>query len=70
MEKCTWEKKAGRYICIAKHCPHWHKDGCLIGKVGLSCDNEECVWNNDHRCKGMDVHLDADGKCFGFRRQL
>ena len=63
---CTWEKKNGRYVCMAKHCPHWLKGGgCKLGKVGLTCDNEECHWNIDHRCQSMDVHLDADGKCLG-----
>jgi len=67
MGTCTWEKKDGRYICMAKHCPHWDNGNCLIGKVTLSCDNEECIWYNDHFCKCMDVHLDADGKCLGAR---
>lgn len=67
MGNCTWEKKEGRYVCMAKHCLHWDKGNCLIGKVTLSCDNEECVWNNSPFCKCMDVHLDADGRCLGFR---
>ena len=50
---------------MAKHCPHWSEGNCLIGKVTLSCDNEECRWWRDHRCACMDVHLDADGKCLG-----
>lgn len=63
---CTWEKKGGRYICNAVHCPHHLKNGgCELGKVGLTCDNEECKWNKDHHCLSMDVHLDADGKCLG-----
>lgn len=66
---CTWKKEGGRYICMAKHCPHWSEGNCLIGKVTLSCDNEDCDWNSkgNHRCKVMDVHLDADGKCLGIR---
>lgn len=65
---CTWEKFEGRYVCMARHCPHWLKDGsCAIGKVTLSCDNEECFWNRDRTCGCMDIHLDADGKCLGFR---
>lgn len=68
---CTWEKKDGRYVCMAKHCPHWLEGGlCSIGKVTLSCDNEDCVWNRDHRCGCMDVHLDADGKCLGFKQRI
>ena len=69
MGTCTWEKQNGRYVCMAKHCPHWDNGNCLIGKVTLSCDNEECIWHNHevHFCKCMDVHLDADGKCLGFR---
>lgn len=62
---CSWEKVNGRYVCQAKHCPHWSEKGCLIGKVSLSCDNDDCVWNKEGRCGCMDVHLDADGKCLG-----
>lgn len=70
MMDCTWEKKDGRYVCMAKHCPHWLKGGsCAIGKVTLSCDNDECKWNTEHKCACMDVHLDADGKCLGFERK-
>jgi len=70
MSSCTWEKVDGRYVCQAKHCPHWSSDGCLLGKVSLTCDNNECKWNRvgDNfvsRCGSMDVHLDADGKCLG-----
>lgn len=65
MSACTWEKRDGRYVCMAKKCPHWDTGNCLIGKVTLSCDNEECRWWRDHRCACMDVHLDADGKCLG-----
>lgn len=71
MGSCTWEKHGGRYICMAKHCPHWDEGNCLIGKVTLSCDSEDCIWNspNNHHCKCMDVHLDADGRCLGFRQK-
>lgn len=73
---CTWKKVDGRYICMAKHCPHWQEGGgCELGKVSLSCDNADCKWNLGRyelnvagRCKCMDVHLDADGKCMGFER--
>lgn len=65
---CTWKKVDGRFVCQAKHCPHWSKDGCKLGKVSLSCDRDDCRWNikGGHRCITMDVHLDADGKCLGF----
>jgi len=65
---CTWEKEEGRWICQAKHCPHWSKEGCKLGKVTLICDNWDCKWNTvgAHYCKCMDVHLDANGKCLGF----
>ena len=70
MQGCTWKKEGGRYVCMAKHCPHWNEGSCLLGKVTLSCDNQECTWNIEghNQCKAMDVHLDADGKCFGFMR--
>ncbi len=69
MNNCTWEKHGGRYVCMAKHCLHWDKGNCKLGKVTLSCDNQDCFWNSEgnHVCKCMDVHLDADGKCLGFR---
>ena len=63
---CTWKKENGRYVCQAKHCPHWSKEGCLIGKVSLTCDNDDCRWNKEGHCVCMDVHLDADGKCLGY----
>lgn len=64
---CTWEKVDGRWVCQAKECPHWRKDGCELKKVSLTCDNDDCKWNikNAGRCLTMDVHLDADGKCLG-----
>ena len=65
MSQCTWEKKGGRYICQARQCEHWRESGCEIGKVSLTCDNEECGWNSNGHCTSMDVHLDADGKCLG-----
>lgn len=72
----TWEKKNGRYVCQAEHCPHWRKGGgCELGKVSLTCDNADCKWNLDRyklnvrgRCGCMDVHLDADGKCLGYEK--
>ena len=75
MASCTWHKEQGRYVCMAKHCQHWMSGGgCRLMKVSLSCDNEECIWNIKiadrspaNACKCMDVHLDAEGKCFGFQ---
>lgn len=69
---CTWAKVDGRWVCQAKHCPHWRPDGCELGKVSLTCDNADCKWNSARfkldtagHCGCMDVHLDADGKCLG-----
>lgn len=56
----------GHWVCQAKKCPHRLKGGgCKLGKVSLSCGHKECRWNVEGRCKSMDVHLDADGKCLG-----
>lgn len=66
---CTWEKVDGRWVCQAKDCLHWSERGCRLGKVSLSCDNDDCKWNQGGElgghCGCMDVHLDADGKCLG-----
>ena len=68
---CTWEKVNGRWRCKAEQCAHWSPGGiCKIGKVSLSCDNSDCVWNTElspghYGCHSMDVHLDADGRCLG-----
>ena len=66
---CTWKKVNGRYMCQAVNCPHWTAEGCLLGKVSLSCDNSECEFHRDegNHCMCMDVHLDGDGKCIGFK---
>ncbi len=64
---CTWEKQDGRWVCLAKECTHWSDTGCLLGKVSLTCDNDDCKWNTQGHCTCMDVHLDADGKCLGVR---
>ena len=71
--ECTWEKVDGKYVCQAKMCAHWMKGGfCKLGKVSMTCDNNDCKWNKKidefdiYVCQGMDVHLDADGKCLGF----
>ena len=68
MGDCTWEKVDGRYKCMAKKCKHWTKKGCELGKISLSCINNECKFNVEishgvYRCSSMDVFLDADGKC-------
>ena len=69
MGECTWKKVAGKWQCQAKQCVHWAAGGvCKIGKVSLTCDNNECVWNKErvpgiYGCHAMDVHLDADGRC-------
>lgn len=64
----------GRWVCQAKNCPHRITGkgcyGCKLGKVSLSCGNTGCRWNlevapGDYRCKSMDVHLNANGKCLG-----
>jgi len=62
---CTWKNIDGRWVCQAKHCPHWSPDGCKLGKVSLTCDDNDCRWNKEGHCGCMDVHLDADGKCLG-----
>lgn len=76
MVGCTWKKEDGRWICQAKKCIHWKEGGvCGLSKVSLTCDNNDCKWNNEiipgvYGCKTMDVHLDADGKCLGFEKLL
>jgi len=66
---CTWKKVNGRYMCQAVMCEHWTEEGCLLGKVSLSCDNDECIYHLEkgNHCACMDVHLDADGKCLGVK---
>ena len=69
---CTWKKIDGHYQCQAKECKHWLNNGvCQLGKVSLSCDNNECKHNIEvspgiYRCAIMDVHLNADGKCISY----
>jgi hypothetical protein len=70
----TWKKCDGRYLCIAKKCKQWTENGCLLRKVGLTCDNKECKFNVSpilgiYQCGCMDVHLDANGQCLGFKYQ-
>lgn len=70
MSECTWKKVDGRWLCQAKQCTHWNEGKCKIGKVSLTCDNNDCKWNSEIApgifvCQTMDVHLDADGKCLG-----
>lgn len=69
----TFKKCNGRYFCEAKKCKQWTLDGCLLRKVSLTCDNMECKFNVSpipgvYQCGCMDVHLDADGKCLGFKK--
>ncbi len=70
MGDCTWKKVDGKWQCQAEQCIHWQEGGiCKIGKVSLTCDNNNCKWNKQildagiYVCATMDVHLDADGKC-------
>ncbi len=69
--ECEAEKIAGRYVCMAKSCPHrLEGGGCKLGKISLTCDNNDCQWNiaiapGVSGCKCMDLHLDADGECIG-----
>ncbi len=71
----TWEKEEGRWVCQADKCPHSCKGGgCKLGKISLTCDNNNCAWNKMvgpgiYACRSMDAHLDADGKCLGFKPQ-
>jgi len=74
---CTWEKVDGKWICQAKQCVQWMEGGsCKLGKVSLTCDNNDCRWNKKieqygiYICRGMDAHLDANGKCLGFEKKL
>jgi hypothetical protein len=75
MGDCTWKKVDGRWQCQAKQCTHWLEGGkCGIGKVSLTCDNNDCKWNDTighgiYVCQTMDVHLDAEGKCLGFEEK-
>ena len=74
-DDCTWVKKDGRYQCMAKNCPHWRENGiCELGKVTLTCDNNECKWNEHagsgvYHCIAMEVHLDGDGKCLHIKEK-
>jgi len=70
--KSQTKKIEGRYFCENTHCKKWSPNGCLLRKVGLTCDNGECRFNVSpirgvYQCGCMDVHLDADGKCMGFK---
>uniref|UniRef100_A0A6M3KSC9 Uncharacterized protein n=1 Tax=viral metagenome TaxID=1070528 RepID=A0A6M3KSC9_9ZZZZ len=72
-QKVTWSKNEGKYTCQATQCLHFlDGGGCKLGKVSLTCDNNECSSNRKvecfgiYICSGMDVHLDANGKCLGF----
>jgi len=70
----TWKKEFGRYFCEATECKKWTPQGCLLRKVGLTCNNGECKFNVSpipgvYQCGCMDVFLDADGKCLGFKEK-
>jgi len=67
---CDYVKQDGRWICQATQCNHWTKEGCELGKVSLTCDDDDCQWNEGGHCKSMDVHLDADGKCLGRKARV
>jgi hypothetical protein len=74
---CTWKKVDGKWQCQAKECIHYGENGkCKIGKVSLTCDNNDCCWNTQidghgiYVCQSMDVHLDANGKCLGFKHKM
>ena len=71
--KITWKKCNGHYFCEAKECKQWTPNGCLLRKVGLTCDNRECNLNVSpipgvYQCGCMDIHLDADGRCIYSKR--
>lgn len=69
MAHCEAEKVDGKWVCQAKKCPHRREGGgCSLGKVSLSCDNDDCRFNVEGHCLNMNVHLDADGKCLGERK--
>ena len=68
----TFKKANGRYFCEAKECKWWTAKGCKLRKVGLTCDNGECKFNVSpipgvYQCGCMDVHLDNEGVCLGYR---
>jgi hypothetical protein len=72
--KSQVKKAFGRYFCENIHCKKWTPKGCLLRKVGLTCDNNSCYFNVSpmagiYQCGCMDVHLDADGKCLGVKER-
>ena len=71
---CTWERKDGRWRCTAQKCTHWTENGCSLGKVSLTCDDNSCLYNRSvapgvYACSSMDIHLDAEGHCLGKRQK-
>jgi hypothetical protein len=71
MKESIFRKEDGRYFCENTHCLKWTQGGCLLRKVGLSCDNGECKYNVSpipgvYQCGCMDVHLDSNGRCLGY----
>lgn len=74
MGECTWKKIDGRWQCMAQMCEHWDDGKCKLGKVSLTCDNNDCRWNQQivpgiYVCQSMDIHLDANAKCLGFENK-
>ncbi|MBU0847635.1 hypothetical protein KKH23_10655 [Patescibacteria group bacterium] len=66
------QKEGGRWVCHAESCPHRRDSqrggGCMLGKVSLTCDDNDCNWNvmlapGIYGCRAMDIHLDAQGRC-------
>ncbi len=73
----TWESQSGRWTCKAEECKQWLEGGgCSLGKVSLTCDNNNCRWNKKvdgygiYVCLCMDIHLDSDGRCYGFEEKV
>ena len=71
-----WGQNDGRWRCQAKECQQYlDGGGCRLGKISLTCDNNNCKWNKKvdgygiYVCSCMDVHLDANGKCYGFEEK-
>ena len=72
----TWEQESGRWVCKASGCSHYLEGGgCKLGKVSLTCDNNACRWNKKvegygiYVCSCMDIHLDANGQCYGKQKK-
>lgn len=65
----TWKRTKGIWVCEAAHCKNCLANGgCRLGKVSLTCDDNECQFNKEiqpgiYGCISMDIHLNAEGKC-------